>query len=203
MNAVPQLNRRRPLWPWVLGICLAPFVLVGAVAISVLTLDRDAALLRRHVMTGTNAEWQTKIQLSVGWIALGVVRTGLGFVHNKEMVDAQLALKAVKGASVGIYERKTLPDATWSREALFADTDRAMVRRGWSRLVGVADKKDTVIVYGPSRYDSGDPIEICLAVVNGRELVVVSATVDAEGLAELVEKHAGEELRRSLKLTKL
>ena len=112
-----------------------------------------------------------------------------------------LALKAVKGASVGIYERKSSQgEASWSREQLFTDTDKVMTRRDWSRLVGVVDKNEAVVVYGPASFNADGPIDICLAVVNRRELVVVSATVDAAGLAELVEKHAGEELRRSLKL---
>lgn len=177
-----------------------PFVMLGAVAISVLSLNRDAAVLRNHVMAGTHADWQTKIQLSVGRITLGLVRTGLGFVHKEEVKDALLALKAVQGASVGIYERKSGQSESWSREQLCTDTDRVMTQRGWTRLVGVVDKKEAVIVYVPVKYDADEPIDICLAVVSRRELVVVSASVDAAGLAELVEKHAGQGLKRGLKL---
>ena len=92
MNANPQSNRpRRRWWPWVLGICLTPFVLLGGIALSVLTLDRDAAALRKHVMAGTKADWQTKIQLSVGRLSLGLVRTGLTFVHREEVAEEKMA----------------------------------------------------------------------------------------------------------------
>lgn len=203
MNAAPSINPpRRRLWLWILGLCLAPLVVFGAVAISVLSLDRDAAVLRNHVMAGTHANWQTRIQLSVGGITFGLVRAGLSFAkdNDPDIEDALLALKAVNGASVGIYERGSSKDGLGSTAQLLTDTDKAMTRRGWSRLVGVVDKKEAVIVYVPVRCDTDGPIDICLAVINGRELVVVSATVDATGLAELVEKHAGAELKRGLKL---
>ena len=201
MNANPQSNRpRRRWWPWVLGICLTPFVLLGVIALSVLTLDRDAAVLRQHIMAGNKADWQTKIQLSVGRFSLGLVRTGLTFVHRKEVVEAQMALRAVKAASVGVYERKPLSMEAGATDQFILSTDRAMVSRGWNRLVGVVDKEDRVLVYVPSHYDADGPIDICLAVINRKEMVVVSATVDPTGLAELVEKHAGEDLKRSLKL---
>ena len=165
-------------------------------AISFLTLDRDAAVLRKAIMADANDDWQTKIQVSVGRLTLAAVRTGLVFVHMKDVAEAQVALGAVRGASVGVYQRKPSKGETVSREAVFADTDAAMTRRGWSRLVGVVDKKDAVLVYTPAKYDVDGSIDVCLAVLNNRELVVVSATVDADGLADLVERHAGDKLKR-------
>lgn len=204
MNATPQAPAapRRRLWPWVVGICLTPFLLLGIAVASVLTLDRDAVTLRKHVMAATDASWDAKVQFSIGRLTLGAVRQCLWFVPDKNVADARLALKAVKHVSVGVYERDGGDPARWSREELFAATDQAMRKRGWSRLVGVADHGDTVLVYAPEELDAGDPIDLCVAVVNDRELVVVSTAIDAGALARLIEQKAGKDIRRSLHLAR-
>lgn len=194
----PAAPRRRHVWLWVLGICLTPFVLLGLAVASYLSLDRDASVLRRHVMSATHADWDTKIQISIGGATIGAVRTGLWFVDHPEIADARLALGAVKHASVGVYEL-TSRQLKISREELFDETDRAMKKRGWSRLVGVAQEKESVLVYVSDDLEEGDPIEVCVAVVNGRDLVVVSASVEADALNELIERHAGHDLRATLK----
>ena len=191
--------KRRRVWPWILVCCIAPCLILGAVAYSFLVLDRDVALLRKQVMAATHADWKTKVQMSVGQLTLCLVRTGLSFVDNKEMADAKLALRAVRCISVGVYERQMKSAGSWAKHQLLVDTDKAMRRRGWSRLVGVVDKNDTVLIYGPANYAEDEAIDICLSVVNDRELVVVSATLSPAGLAELVEKHLGDDLSRSLK----
>ena len=193
MDPVPQTPApRRHVWRWVLlgaGICLTPFVVLACVVFSFITLERDAAVLRGHIMDATDAHWSTKVQMSIGPVTLAALRQGLRFVHAEGIVDARLALGAVHRASVGVYER-TAGGTNWSREELFTETDKAMQKRGWVRMVGVADKKETVLIYVPQELDTGGPVDLCLAVVSGKELVVVSTTVDADKLAEFVEKHS-------------
>lgn len=196
---------RRRVWRWVLlgaCICVAPFALLAMAAVSYLTLDSDVRTLRRHVMAATDADWCTRAQVSVGRFTLGAIGQGLRFVDHKDMPDARLAIRAVKHASVGVYER-TSGDANWSREDLFVKTDRAMRQRGWSRLVGVADRKETVLVYVADDFDENEPVELCIAVVSGREMVVVSTSIDARAVGELVAKHAkGDDFKRQLRLAK-
>lgn len=194
----PAAPRRRRVWLWVLGICLTPFVVLGLAVASYLSLDRDASALRRHVMSATHADWNTKVQFSIGRATLGTVRTGLWFVDHPDIADARLALGAVKHASVGVYELASRR-LDVSREQLFAETDRAMAKRGWSRLVGVAQEKESVLVYIADDLDAGDPIGLCIAVMNGRDLVVVSTSIEADALNELIERHAGPHLRATLK----
>ncbi len=198
--------RRRRVWLWVLlgaGLCLSPFLLLGGIALSYLSLDSDVRALRQHVMAATDARWRTKVQMSVGRTTLGAIGQGLRLVDHQNMDDARLALRAVRHASVGVYERTSGGEASWSREQLFADTDRAMKRRGWTRLVGVADRKETVLIYVQEEFKDDEPLEIWLAVVDGREMVVVSTCVDPRVLGELVERHAGDEMKRHLRLSKL
>ncbi len=74
--------------------------------------------------------------------------------------------------------------------------------RGWTRLIGVIDGKQNVLIYTSDR-GSGDRIDLCLAVVDGKELVVVSTRVDADALAKLVAKHAPADFKSKLRFSKL
>ncbi len=207
MNPAPSAPApRRQVWRWVLlgvGICLTPFLVLGAVALSYLTLDSDVRVLRQHVMAATDANWHTKVQMSIGRTTLGAIGQGLRFVHDKDVADARLALRAVRHASVGVYERSSAGAANWSQEQLFVETDRAMQKRGWVRLVGVSDNKETVLVYIQKDLDEDAPIDICVAVVNSKEMVVASTTVDPEVLGELVARHAGDDIKGHLRFAQL
>ncbi|HET7537219.1 MAG TPA: hypothetical protein VFJ90_12235 [Candidatus Didemnitutus sp.] len=204
MDPVPvsPAPRRRRIWPWVLAICLAPFVVLAVFAASVVTLSRDAWILRRHVMSATNSGWHTKVQLSVPGIVVSAVRTGLCCVHSPDIDEAKVALKAVKNASVGVYELDDPRHADWSREQLFAETDKAMQRRGWVRMVGVVDHNDAVLVYVPQDLDTDEPVDLCVAVVNNRELVVCSTTLDFDQVAKFAERHMKDGFAGRLKLAK-
>src|SRR6185369_15866905 len=106
--SVPStVKSRRSVGWWVAlacGLLLTPFLLLGIGVLSMLTLDRDAAFLRREVMASTDTKWHTKIQVSAGWVTLGAIRTGLKFIQAEHIDEARLALRAVRSASVGVYE---------------------------------------------------------------------------------------------------
>lgn len=183
--ASPQ---RRRIWPWILGALLTPVFLLGFAAFSFLTLNSEAATLRSQVMDASHSDWDTRVQVSVGRLSFGMLRTGLSLVPGIEE-EVRLAMKTVRHASVGVYE---LADrsANWSREKLFADTDKAMARRGWTRLVGVAEDRNTVLVYVADDADLDATVDVCVAVVDGRNLVVVSANIDGDAIAKLVSSQA-------------
>jgi hypothetical protein len=180
--------RRRRLWPWIIGLCLAPFVVLGVAAYSYLTLDRNAAVLRQQMMASSPSAWHTKVQLSTGRLTLGVIRQGLRLVYAPKMAEARLALAAVRRASVGVYETAE-PVKEIASTGLVERTDAAMQRRGWTRLVTVFDHDDKILVYVPQDDGSAETIELCVAVLDGRELVVVSTTVRAGELAALIAQH--------------
>ncbi|MES1168630.1 MAG: hypothetical protein ABUL61_05625, partial [Oleiharenicola lentus] len=54
---------------------------------------------------------------------------------------------------------------------------------------GVAEGKETVLIYTSDDISSGNRIDLCMAVVDGNQMVVVSTNVDAGALAELAERH--------------
>ena len=203
MNSAAQIpSRSRRVLRWLMigvGLCLAPFVVLALVVASYLSLDGDAAVLRREVMAATGSKWNTKIQVSVGRTTLNAVNFGLGFVRDNGAADARTALTAVRWASVGVYNRAAgAPSAT--RETLFSNADQAMQKRGWLRLVGVVNAKDAVLIYAPHNMAAGDVVEIWLAVINGKELVVASTQVAAGSLADLVKQHTPAEVKSRLRL---
>ena len=197
MNApTPPIVRRRRPWLWVLlAAVLTPLIVLGAATYSYIHLDRDADVLRQQVMRGHQSDWQTTIEVSLGSATVTSLRSCLHLVRTEEMAQIRQALAAVRGASVGVYELRAGQTPTSGRFST-SDTDAAMRDRGWTRVVGVIDGGETVLIYIPA--DTDEPEQVCLAVLDGRELVVVSATINPDALVELIEAHCGAELRGAL-----
>ncbi|MFZ5495829.1 MAG: hypothetical protein ACOZE5_10915 [Verrucomicrobiota bacterium] len=204
--APPVSKSERRLARWLLvGLLLfvTPIVVAGVGAASMFRLSRDAAMLRREVMAASDSDWNTKVQVSVGWCTLATARTVLRFVEHEHADDARLALSVVRRASVGVYQRVGRA-GEMSRERLFAELDRRMGARGWSRMIGVLDHGETVLVYAADDIASGGRLDLCVAVVDGDDMVVVSTRVDADKLMELAERHLPEGgLREKVKDAKI
>ena len=186
-NIVPP--KRHRVWPWILGIVLTPFVVLGITIAGAVRLNGDAATLRQQVMAATGSHWHAKVQLSANPVVMSLVRTVISFIHDVPP-EAREALRAVRSACVGVYERNEMTNEG-SRDQLIAKTDNAMARRGWVRAVGLVDDTDTVLIYLPDGRGSAKPSRVCLAVCSGRELVVVAAGFDADTLARLVTREIG------------
>lgn len=191
METPPTSAPRRRVWPWIVALCCAPLVIMAAGFYSMITLDHAASTLRRQVMAASKADWNTKVQLSIGRAPLWLLRGCLAFVPKPEVGEARAALKAVDSVSVGVYQLAgSKPD--WSREELLNATDQRMRGQGWSRLVGVSDAEANVMVYVRDGDDDLD--RLCVAVAQGQELVVASVDLDADALLELIEHHAGDKI---------
>lgn len=188
----PQLPRRRRIWPWVLAAILAPWLFLAAVVWSFVTPTRLISAVHDEVASASRRQWHTRVQLDVGGGTLACIRTGMALVRgNPDVVKARAALAAVKHASVGVY---FTPDAAeGSTTDVMAGVDRDMARRGWTRIVGVVDGRQTVRMYAPD--DAAMLRQICVAVLDGEQFVVVQAEIDADALARLVH-----ELKREGKL---
>jgi hypothetical protein len=187
MNPASPAVRPHRIWPWVVLVLLSPFAVLGIAAVSVLTLDSDARALRHEVMAASGAHWRTKVQCSVGGLVLGTARTALHFVHHKDVADARAALGAVRNASVGVYDLVG-DEPEWSATRLFGRVDEVMSARGWTRLVGVEDHRNRVLIYSADGGDASERVDLCLAVVEDRQLVIVSTSVDRDGLASAVKQ---------------
>jgi hypothetical protein len=183
------LKPRHRVWPWILGLCLAPFLVIGGMIWSAVHLSRDAAALRNEIVAASDARWQAKVQFTAGPMVLGAVRTGLTLI--KDLPDeAREALAALHSASIGVYERTDSGNAG-QRRRFVAAADQVMARRGWTRIVGVEESGDTVLIYLPEAAANAEPNRVCLAVCSGRELVIVAAGIDADALAALATREIG------------
>ena len=191
--------RRRRIWPWIVAVLVAPWLLIAIAVASYVTLDRDAAALRRHVMAATHADWNTKVQVSVGRLTLGAIRSGLWFGHGEDIAAARLALGSVRHASIGVYELAST-QLNVSPTQLLADTDRAMRNLGWTRLIGVHEGTENVLIYTEDDAPADGPLSLCLAVVSGKELVVVSTAIDPDALQELIALKGPRDLRNKFHL---
>ncbi|MBI2926809.1 MAG: hypothetical protein HYY24_14025 [Verrucomicrobia bacterium] len=150
-------------------------------------MSRDAEALRDSLMTTAATEWNKEVEIGVGAITLSLARAGLSFVELD--ADARAALDAVRGAEVGVYHlqrgRQRLDPP-----ALLAAADETMTARGWDRLVIVLGRHGLVAIYVPKEIKSPRHMKVCLAVLNERELVVVSAESNLEPLLEMASRHS-------------
>lgn len=161
-------------------------VIISAFVASFFFLDSNASMLRRQVMAASGRDWDTKVQVSVRPVAMAMTRLALRFIPDVPE-EAHLAMKAMRSASVGVYELPRGERADFTGEWL-NEADSRMAQRGFTRLVRANERKESVAVYIPEDYDDGDLIKLCVAVCTGQELVVVSAEAALEPLLELIER---------------
>jgi hypothetical protein len=177
-----------------LALPLAFFVMVGALAVGVtgyFRLSRDATCLRNSLTPGTAGRpvgLKKKVELHVGPFTCFALRAGLAFFPLDP--NTQTALQAVRGAEVGVYHLEEDLN-TADRSALLGEADRAMKPRGWDRIVGVVKPHELVAIYVPQGQSGSANLRTCLAVLNKRDLVVVSAQSYLEPLMELAKLAEG------------
>jgi len=188
-DSTQPISRRGSVWRWIFGVVAACFVFAGVAVFNLVTLTREATVLRNEVFAALDVSARTRIQLSVGPVALTALRTGLSFVDRVPR-EVRLAFDAVRSASVGVYELRGKVGAH-ERANLFAATDKKMSRRGWTRVVGVNDARDTVLIYMPTEENGGGAQRICLVVCDRDQIVVVDATAKPEPLIELAGLRRG------------
>jgi hypothetical protein len=188
-------RKRRQVWPWIVGLFLAPIVAVGAMGVNLVHLNSDAARLRDQIMAAAGGGWQTRVQLNLNPVVVGAVRGGLSCVRDLPD-EARRALRVVRSASVGVFEQKR--EAAVRRGDFWRAADETMARRGWTRVVGVVDRREVVLIYVPDGSGRAKPSRVCLAVCNGRQLVVVAAAIRADALSDLVGREIGRHARINL-----
>jgi hypothetical protein len=125
-------------------------------------------------------EWQTRVQVTVGPLLLGLARAGIAFADVEP--EARIALGAVRGFKVSVHE---FIGQRADRRKMLAGADKALADRGWERVMGVLEGDELVAVYGPAQESSPRQLPLCVMVFDGHELVLVSARSNVEPLVEL------------------
>lgn len=178
---------RRSRWRLFLEICAGAAV-VWLIALTMLAgevffLDRDAGKLRREIVRALDVSADRQVQVAVGPGVLSATRTLLHFIPEAP-AEAADALGGVVHASVGVYQLRA-GEHPFDARAVFEAADRALQPRGWTRVVGVHQTGKLVVLYAPTETDLTDQPEICLAVIDGRQLVIVQGQIDGPKLAGL------------------
>jgi hypothetical protein len=134
----------------------------------------------------TGATWNTRVQFKSGMLLIPA-RFVVSLCNVED--EARWALSAVRSASVGVYQLDEAAADSPGLAAGLASLDSTMRRKGWERLVAVSDGGQNVVVYTDSRSRNRNSVRVCVGVVDGEELVVVSATVHPDALMPIIEKH--------------
>ena len=188
-------NRRLPI-----GLLLIVVLVVGLEILCTagvrgyFRLRSDTLALGQGVMSGVTGRWDTRIELHLGWFTTHLLRAASHAL--KLPPEPRAVFASVNGIEAGLYELRA-PGRRSDAAAVFTKADQAMERRGWQRVVGVVQDRELVAVYMPKRAGSSSRVECCVAVFNGRELIVESASGNIEPLLEMAHKHLDPALRRT------
>jgi hypothetical protein len=174
---------------------IAPFA-AAAVLISAtgcFRVSSETRALRDATLELVDAD--EKIELGVGFFTVRLARFGSQFLELPP--EAKLVMEAVSGAECSVYEiRGGKPD---SSEVLLR-ADKAMAKRGFDRIVGVADREDLVAVYIPRSMKSHRNMQVSVLVLNRTQLVCVKARGDLEPLMQIALDQANQHLPKKMRV---
>ncbi|HEY3915769.1 MAG TPA: hypothetical protein VGN61_14875 [Verrucomicrobiae bacterium] len=164
-------------------LCVPALGIIGVA--SYFYLGSSAQALRGAIMESVPGRWHKHFAINVGGVTLAVARFGASFTHLPP--DAKAALQFLDHGEVGIYEmeeRMPPPDYV----LILKTADKSMRCRGWERIVGVVEPGQFVAVYAPINH-WGKDISCCVAVLDDRNLVIVSARGDTVPVLEFAQRH--------------
>jgi hypothetical protein len=170
-------------------------ILIGASVLLVWTvygitgyfrLSSEANALRQSALDSIGGTWDKKIALHVGRFTTALVR--IASHHIKLSAEPRAALESVQAAEVGVYKLQQRPE--WiDANSFLSRADKTMLNHGWQRVIGVSKADQLVAVYCPKRASSSPKLKCCLAVFDGRELVLASFQGNVEPLLEIAKSH--------------
>lgn len=180
------MGSRRRVFRWRYLLIGLPVMLAGLILVLVLSfrMGGEARVMKEVVMEALPNEWERQVEIGVGEIPSFLVRTGLRWVDLDPV--ARAGLQAFRSADVGVYRRVASADAVAERTAdLLGKLLERMGRRGWEPVVTVREGRELVAVLVPVGLDSARRLKVCVLVLDGDDLVVVSARGNLEPLIEM------------------
>lgn len=179
-------------WVYIRWVCLITlFLLLCVPALGIIGvasyfyLGSSTQALRGAVMESVPGQWHKHFAINVGSVTFALARFGASFTHLPP--DAKAALQFLDHGEVGVYEIEgAMPSPDYA--LIMQTADESMRRRGWERIVGVVEPGQFVAVYAPSNH-RGKDISCCVAVLNDRNLVIVSARGNTVPMLEFAQRH--------------
>jgi len=186
MTAMPS-RRRFPVGAGcvVLALVMGLPLLCAIEITGYFRLSSATRALRSSVMESVPGQWDKRIAVHLGSLTLDLVRFGSRFF--KLPPEPRAAIDSLHGAEVGVYRLHDAP-ATVNYYTILAAADKSMSRRGWERIVGVAEGRQFVAVYAPHGIRTVGRLACCVLVLHEQDLVVASVRGNPEPLLELVRR---------------
>jgi len=183
-----------PVWLIALAGVVLFWIFCAWTVVGMFRLGSDAAALRSAVTEVLPEVSQDVVTLRAGGLLTGGVRLAASFFPLPE--EARAGINTLHGAEVGVYKLSPTTQCA-DTSMVFARADKVMQKRGWTRMVGVAESKNLVMIYVPRKMSSARRVKCCVLVREGEDLVVVAARADLVPLLELGQKHWERELNRT------
>jgi hypothetical protein len=151
-------------------------------------VSSETQALRDAALDSGFARVDEKIEFGVGFFTLGLAKLATHYIDKSP--EARTALSSFKNAECAVYE---VSQRLQSLGSILTEADKAMDIRGCERLVGVIHERQLVAIYVPREMKSAHDVKASVLVLNGKQLVCVSARADARSLLQLALDKVGQE----------
>lgn len=171
------------------------FYLLGALLLSLscavfgitgyFRLSSTTRTLRDSLLASLPGQCHKKLALRVGFCTTALAR--IVAQRFKLEPEAKAALQSLRGADFGLYQLDG--DAGSSQRGwILAQADKAMLRCGWQRAIGVLNEHELVAIYVPGRGLTARNVKCALVVLHERQLIVAGIRGNLNPLAGIVAR---------------
>ncbi len=178
------------LFLWAFGAGFLFLLAMGAVLVASFWPGGEVRAMRQIVLEAVPGTWERQVEFGIGRLPVWLARQGLFFVDLEP--EARAALGAIHSGDVVVFQRRRESRTTEVRRDADGLTSEAWNRireemegRGWEVVVQVLERKEIVGVFMPREQDTGSRVRACVFVLDGNDLVIVSARADFEPLIAL------------------
>lgn len=177
------------------GLVVVLFIVIALpiyAVTSVLRMGAEALAVRDTVVpiASVSGQCDKRIELNLGGGLLGLARMIGGIADIP--YEARCALNAVHRVQVGVYYLPEVMVDARDQAAFMNRTTAVLDQRDWQRIVGVVDGGDIVGIFIPRVLEGVEDIDVCVVVLDGHDLVVVSARADLRPLIPLIREKISE-----------
>lgn len=162
-------------------------VSVGAVIYSSIRPSSEFRDLQDAIISELPRKPSVRVAVRAPALLVSLAQVGMIFIDDVDD-EAKLAIQAVQGGQVGIYQ---LRGHVSQREKLriLRAADVAMNDNEWTRVTAVVEDDAMVLIYTPADIDDPRDLQVMVMVMNDEELIIASASGDLYPLYEIAKPH--------------